>query len=287
MINTTDSAPHWWEHVDVIPQQVVMIDLGDQGPEVHNVQRLLKEAGYAISVDGDFGPGTERVVRRFQKDVGLVQDGRVGPKTFACLEKHPKDPTVLSQEDLEDAARMLDVPVAAIMAVNAVESRGSGFFAPDTPAILFERHIMRRRMKHHGIVVNDYVDQYPHLVNPSPGGYKGGLDEHQRLNAAQQLHEVSALESASWGLFQIMGYHWEHLGYTSAQTYVSAMKRSERDHLMAFVKFNQRDLVLLDALRTQDWARYARRYNGPAYQKNRYDEKLAAAFTRYSETRTA
>ena len=38
-----------------------------------------------ITADGDFGPGTERALKRWQADNGLVADGIAGPATFAKL----------------------------------------------------------------------------------------------------------------------------------------------------------------------------------------------------------
>ena len=38
----------------------------------------------------------------------------------------------------------------------------------------------------------------------------------------------------------------------------------------------------LRAARDLRWADFARRYNGPRYAENRYDEKMAEAYTRYA-----
>lgn len=38
---------------------------------------------------------------------------------------------------------------------------------------------------------------------------------------------------------------------------------------------------MLPALQAKDWAEFARRYNGPAYKENRYDEKLAKAYQKF------
>lgn len=66
---------------------------GAKGPVVEFLQKLLDKNGYKLSkspkkysgVDGDFGKMTDRAVRRFQKDEGLVVDGVVGPNTWANL----------------------------------------------------------------------------------------------------------------------------------------------------------------------------------------------------------
>ena len=38
-----------------------------------------------ITADGDFGPGTERALKAWQADNGLVADGVAGPATFEKL----------------------------------------------------------------------------------------------------------------------------------------------------------------------------------------------------------
>jgi hypothetical protein len=47
------------------------------------------------------------------------------------------------------------------------------------------------------------------------------------------------------------------------------------------VKFIQADPRLHQALRRRDWQQVARRYNGPAYERNSYDQRLAAAYERH------
>ncbi|MCH7761051.1 peptidoglycan-binding protein [candidate division TA06 bacterium] len=41
--------------------------IGMKGMEVRRLQRGLKRIGYAITVDGDFGPITRNVVKAFQR----------------------------------------------------------------------------------------------------------------------------------------------------------------------------------------------------------------------------
>jgi hypothetical protein len=55
--------------------------------------------------------------------------------------------TTLTFDDYRKAAADLGVPVAAIRAVASVETKGSGYLADNIrPVILFERHIMRKRI---------------------------------------------------------------------------------------------------------------------------------------------
>ena len=61
---------------------------GDNGSRVKSLQQSLKDLGlYTGSVDGNYGSGTVKAVKAFQKQQGLTQDGVVGSKTLAALEQ--------------------------------------------------------------------------------------------------------------------------------------------------------------------------------------------------------
>jgi len=261
-----------------------LLSNGSRGLAVRNLQAALRLDGYAIAVDGDFGDETEAVVRAYQRRVGLVDDGVAGPKTQAALKGFDTS-RYLKRQDLQQAADRLGVPLASVMAVNQVESKGEGFAANGRPVILFERHVMRRQLLAHGMdefSVGALSAARPGLVNIQPGGYIGGTAEHQRLAQAQQIHNDAALESASWGLFQIMGYHWQRLGYMDAQHFADTMALSEAAQLDAFVTFIETDPALHKALKARNWKQFARIYNGPAYAKNLYDVKLARAYAQFA-----
>lgn len=253
--------------------------------DTNALQQRLNTLGYPVVIDGDYGPKTRAAVIRFQRDHNLVEDGIAGEKTLAAL--YNKDTShLLSQADIVNAAALLNVDIATIYAVKAVESRGNGFLSDGRPVILYERHVMRRRLKANGMSgyqITDFMQRYPNLVSTQTGGYQGGTTEHYRLDLAMTLHLSSALESCSWGLFQIMGYHWDRLGYANINDFVRAMEQSEGNQLAAFVQFILTDNRLHTALKAQDWAAFAKGYNGPGYKKNRYDSKLAEAYADHLE----
>ncbi len=257
---------------------------GSRGLAVRNLQATLKLAGFDIHVDGDFGEQTERAVRAYQRRIGLVDDGVAGPKTQAALAGRDTS-RYLKRQDLQQAADRLGVPLASVMAVNQVESMGDGFASNGRPVILFERHVMHARLQANGLSAAEadaLAAKHPTLVNRLTGGYIGGTAEHQRLAQAAQIHYAASLESASWGLFQIMGYHWERLGYMDAQHFADTMALSEAAQLDAFVTFIETDPALHKALKGKKWAEFARRYNGPAYARNLYDVKLERAYAQFA-----
>jgi len=263
---------------------------GDRSQAVRHLQTTLNTNGARLVVDGHYGDTTEAAVRLYQLSIGLVADGIAGPKTQAALAGNDCQ-QLLKNVDLVNAAQRLDVPLAVVYAVNEVESKGRGFLDIGKPVILFERHIMYRQLskaRHESDNLADLkrrADQlaaaHPTIVNPKAGGYVGGSAEHQRLGSARVLNDIAALESASWGAFQIMGFHWKRLGYAGAQDFVAAMSTNESQQFNAFVRFIETDTALYKALKAHKWAEFAKLYNGPDYQRNLYDIKLQRAYERH------
>ncbi|WP_028696122.1 N-acetylmuramidase domain-containing protein [Pseudomonas cremoricolorata] len=265
---------------------------GDRSQAVHDLQRLLNQQGANLTVNGYFGDTTEAAVRAYQLRVGLVADGIAGAKTLTSLQGGDCT-ALLRNADLLAAAERLDVPAASVQALNEVESKGQGFLANGKPTILYERHIMYRRLQAAAANEQDpdasrqraeqLAREQPALVNPKPGGYAGGTAEHQRLAHARLIDDTCALEATSWGAFQIMGFHWQRLGYVSVQAFVAAMHASESQQFEAFVRFIETDAALHKALKARQWAKVAALYNGPDYQRNLYDIKLQRAYQRHAD----
>jgi hypothetical protein len=189
----------------------------------------------------------------------------------------------LTEDQIQSQAKALGIEAAALKAVIEVECKGSGFNADNTPVILFERHVMRQRLIANGQskVVEQMMIKRLDLCSKTAGGYGLYSAQHGRLNAAAQYHRASALESASWGIGQVMGYHWKALGYASLQAFINAMYKDEASQLDAmcrYIKVNG----LINTLKNKDWKAFARGYNGPAFAKNNYDVKLANAYKKWA-----
>ncbi|NWK73803.1 N-acetylmuramidase family protein [Acinetobacter sp. SwsAc6] len=185
----------------------------------------------------------------------------------------------LTAELVLEQAKKLGVESAVLRAVIEVECKSSGFNAENTPVILFERHVMRQRLIANGQskIADQMMIKRPDLCNKTDGGYGLYSAQHGRLNAAAQYHRASALESASWGIGQVMGYHWQSLGYPSLQAFINAMYKDEASQLEAMCRYIQVN-GLVNTLKNKDWKAFARGYNGSAYAKNSYDVKLANAY---------
>lgn len=266
------------------------------------LQELLVKAGRLekAAATGQFDQATEQAVKLFQLQKSLVADGVVGDKTWTTLlalasatrsEDALAPPTrFIGDDDFVRTAQALDIEVATIRAVYKVESNGKGFVG-ERPKILFEGHVFWDRLKRKGrnpvqLAVGNESILYPKWTKEH---YAGGAGEFKRLEAAESIDQAAARESASWGLFQIMGYHWQTLKYESIDDFVTHMARSEGEQLEAFSRFistkkTPRGATLRDLLEKKDWSGFAFSYNGAEYRKNAYDDKLRDQYRKFSAT---
>lgn len=191
----------------------------------------------------------------------------------------------LIDEDFTQVAELLGCEPAALKAVQQVETGGrGGFFSPGRPAILFEGHIFWTQLKKRGSNPEDYVKGNENILYPKweKGHYKGGIGEYDRLEQARKINREAADASASWGMFQIMGFNYAACGEESIDSFVRSMCESEFKQLLLTANFIKKNSQMLQALQARDWAVFAKCYNGPAYAQNRYDVKLEAAYQKYS-----
>ena len=248
-----------------------------------------------LKVDGDCGPKTRTAIKAFQSDVvGLeVPDGRVDPngRTWrdlnlppgprpappppagpiaALLAPGPRTPLITP--DFAAAAATLGCTVPAIRAVAKVESSRTSFDDLGRPTILYERHLF------HKLTGGVFGAQHSDLSNPEAGGYGTFASQYPKLERAYALDADAALKACSWGMFQILGLNHADAGFAAIVDYVRAMCQSEGEHLKAFVSFIRANPGMQMALRNRDWTGFARRYNGPAYHENNYDQRIADAY---------
>lgn len=182
----------------------------------------------------------------------------------------------LMQDGLAQACSALDVAPPVLWSVLSVETSGCGFLADRRPRILFERHKFSR---HTG---GRYDASHPAISNPAPGGYQSpSADQYVRLQEALALDRDAALQSASWGIGQIMGENFAAANCRSAEEMVGRMCAGEAEQLACMAAFILA-AGLGAALRKRDWAGFAAGYNGPRFRENAYDTKLAAFYAQYA-----
>jgi hypothetical protein len=183
---------------------------------------------------------------------------------------------LLQPRDLVAAAFELECEVAAIQAVCEVEAPRGGF-ANGVCLTLFEGHIFHKYTK------GRFAEKYPTISYKSWTTQHYGktpAKERERLALAMTLDMNAALMSASWGKFQIMGFNFALCGYTNVVDFVRDMEFSEDAQLDAFVEYIK-NVGLADELQEHRWHDFARKYNGPEYMKNKYADKLEAAYKKH------
>lgn len=191
----------------------------------------------------------------------------------------------VSLQKIQSEAKRLGVEVAALCAILEKESSGSGFNADGTPKILYERHIMYQRLtEHFGLSTAKYWatgrSDLVYSKGYGAGGYGKYSEQPKKLEAAAKIDRTSALESCSWGIAQIMGYHWKLCGFSSVQQFVNAMYKSEDSQFEVFVKFLEGSGIV-PYLKKLDWANVALRYNGKNYKQNNYDVDLKRYYLKF------
>jgi hypothetical protein len=262
--------------------------------EVITLCEMLNGLGYNLLVSKSFTAQVDQAVKDFQSKNSLVVDGIVGMKTWSKLfEFNNQLPNhnnkLLSEQDLMAFANNYNLDLATIKAVNEVESTGKGFLLSGKPKILFEGHIFWKELKKRGInpVSHQNSNNQDVLYETwTKKFYLGGEREYNRLQKAMNILQNdsfrdAANSSASWGSFQIMGFHAIPLGYQSVDDFVQKMGISEKEHLNAFGRFLEANHLIIH-LKNKNWSEFALKYNGAGYKANKYDIKLANAYKKYS-----
>lgn len=190
---------------------------------------------------------------------------------------------MVTEKDFQECAEALGVEVAALKAVVEVEcSSKGGFLVDGRPRILFEGHIFWRRLALRGIDPEPLAAEHPDIIYPrwERSHYRGGVGEWERFGCASAICHGAAIESASWGLFQIMGFHWKTCGCSSAEDFAERMGRSEGEQMKLAMRFLQKTGIA-EWLKTKDWSTFALRYNGSGYKANHYDTRLQRAYEKF------
>jgi hypothetical protein len=143
---------------------------------------------------------------------------------------------------------------AALIAFISVESGGRGF-CPSTGKIMiqFEPHWFKRKAP------------YAPSGKWSLNGIERQSKEWEAFNSAFALNPDAAMKATSIGLPQIMGFHWERLGYANVGAMWDDFKVGELNQIKALIKFIETDARLLKAILEKDWHMVAMAYNGVGY----------------------
>jgi len=193
---------------------------------------------------------------------------------------------MIEEQTYIDSAKIIGCEVAIIKAVAQVESNGGGFDNTGRVKILFEPYIFYKALRTAGYDVG-------RLILPSANNsdilrsswdakmYGPSSIQWEKLKKASKIDERLALESCSYGMFQIMGFNYKAAGYLSVQAMYQAYSLGENEQIRSFVNYIKAS-HLDDELRNKDFTSFARQYNGPLYWQNNYDIKLKKAYEKFT-----
>lgn len=193
--------------------------------------------------------------------------------------------TETTADEIRKVAAEFGIEPAALLAVAEIESGGSVFAVIDgrqEPLIRFEGHYFDRRLWGEARA----RARAEGLASPNAGAVANPASQAARwelLERAAAIDRKAAYESVSWGLGQVMGAHWEWLGFADVVALADEARTGAAGQARLMARFIEKS-GLKEALRKRDWEAFSRGYNGPGFRKNAYDTRLAAAYRRYSGT---
>lgn len=180
---------------------------------------------------------------------------------------------------IKKVASDVDVSWEALAAVVKTESNGvvyANIGGRREPLILTEYHKFDKYLQ----PTERNIARKEGLSNPRWGAIsypKTQLARWELLEKWKFLDANAAFMSCSWGVGQVMGFHWKTLGYESVHDLVAEARSGLEGQLRLMLRFLTKN-NLLDKLRQLDWSAFARGYNGSGYRKNKYHIKLAKAY---------
>lgn len=186
--------------------------------------------------------------------------------------------------EIEKAAKEFGLEPAALLAIAEIESAGQVFAKVDgrnEPLIRFEGHYFDRRL------AGDQQERAraAGLASPNAGDIanpRGQAARWQLLGQAAAIDHRAAYESTSWGLGQVMGAHWQWLGFADVDALVTEARSGAAGQARLMARYLDK-AGLADALNGHDWEAVGHGYNGPGFRKNNYHVKLAEAYRRQIE----
>lgn len=181
----------------------------------------------------------------------------------------------VKKEELMGLAQSIGIEYAALMAFISVESGGKGFIN-DRIVIQFEPSWFKKKAP--------FAPSGLWSVNK----VENQNEEYKAFSNAFMINKDAAMQSTSWGLGQIMGFHYQRIGFKTVGDMVDAFKSGEYEQVKGMVKFITTDPKLLKSIKEKNWHLVATYYNGGGYKElaikyNRepYNISLEKAYHQY------
>jgi len=186
-------------------------------------------------VSSSFGKELESSILEFQAQQGCEENGSVDlevwDKIFQSVRVEIESiySMLLTNEYIDEKAIENGLAPASIKAVIKVESSGRGFYLNKRATILFEGHKFWGQLISKGFNPEEFQEGNEDILYKTWTTKHYSLDskkEYNRLNRAIAIDEESALKSASWGMFQIMGFNYKLASFDTVYEFVEYVKEA-------------------------------------------------------------
>lgn len=181
------------------------------------------------------------------------------------------------KQEIINLCKEQPIDTAALLAIISVETPGQGFDA-NTGKILIQFEPVW------------FKKQAPYAPSGLWSVNKVDVQSKEWLafNDAFKKNPDAAMQSTSIGLGQIMGFHYQRLGYKSVGDMWDDAKKGIKQQIKQLVKFIQTDEKLQSAIEHHNWTDVAEIYNGKGfreiavkYHRVPYDKALEDAYYQF------
>lgn len=252
---------------------------------------------------------TKITIEHHYKVVDTGKPRTVAFSVFGSRLSYPK-PEFFSDAQYQHMASELNVEVAAIKALVQQESQGHPFLENGLPPILYERRhffdlSVKKRAKEaeekereaekkaaeskgekasgapkkkthppkkKGPPENPYP-KFPDLCFPHGDQYGGGnLNQYEKLVRAAALDFDIAVQSCSWGGFQILGEYYSSCGCSTPAEFANKFMSGTDGQMDIFIAFMKKEKSSgVEGLKNHDWEQVATSYNGGGWRTKNPD----------------
>lgn len=182
----------------------------------------------------------------------------------------------LLRTQIAEIAQSVGLTFAELMAFISVESGGVAFINGKI-VIQFEPRWFRRKAP--------FAPSGKWSINK----VENQINEYKAFSEAFGINKKAAMEATSWGLGQIMGFHYSRLGYNSVDDMVEDFKKGEYQQVQGIAKFIATSPALFKAIKAHNWHLVAVYYNGAGYEavaaeynREPYNISLSKAHAKYA-----
>ena len=194
--------------------------------------------------------------------------------------------TQSDREEIERAAEKNGIDPRSMVALGLTESAGRVTWPvgiDNKPPIRPEVHVFYRELKNYPQLQRRAVEEG--LAHPKANGVKlpRGYEARYRFyDRMADIHPEAAAASTSWGWGQVMGFNYKMLGLSAPTDVAQAADTVEGQTELVAGYLEATGLTpFMNNLPSKSSAeRIARGYNGPAWRKNNYANKLISNWKR-------